>query len=213
MLPHCDPSAASEATASAPSPTRRRLLVNAVALAAAAASGRVMAAAPSSAAPSSVAANNVDVIRLGQSLALTGPLGELGKVIHHGSRVCFDAVNAQGGVHGRRIELIGKDDGYDATRAVANAKAFLADPDMFALFSPLGTPVVEALLPLIRNTDVPCFAPLTGGLVARPTDMRNVMKSGQAIPRRPSAWSNTCRRSASAGSRLLTRTTPSARRC
>ncbi len=122
------------------------------------------------------------MIRLGQSLALTGPLGELGKVIHHGSRVCFDAVNAQGGVHGRRIELIGKDDGYDATRAVANAKAFLADPDMFALFSPLGTPVVEALLPLIRNTDVPCFAPLTGATSARPADMRNVFNVTPSYP-------------------------------
>jgi branched-chain amino acid transport system substrate-binding protein len=115
-------------TDSAPSPTRRRLVVGAAAFAAATASGRLMAAAPTSA----NTAQSGDVIRLGQSLALTGPLGELGKVIHQGSRACFEAVNAQGGIHGRRIELIGKDDGYDVARSVANAKGFLADPELFA---------------------------------------------------------------------------------
>ena len=61
-------------------------------------------------------------------------------------------------------------------------KGFLADPDVFALFSPLGTPMVEALLPLIRNSDVPCFAPLTGATSARPADMRNVFNVTPSYP-------------------------------
>jgi branched-chain amino acid transport system substrate-binding protein len=149
---------------------RRRLLVNAVAVAAATASGRLLASPTD------------DTIRLGQSVGLTGPLGELGKAIHYGARAAFDEVNAQGGVHGRRIELIGKDDGYTVPRSQENTRAFLADPNMFALFTPMGTPNVEAMLPLIRNTDMPCFAPLTGGLVARPADMRNVMNVRPSYP-------------------------------
>ncbi len=152
------------------SASRRRWLVHATAIAAAAASGR-LAAAPTD-----------DTIRLGQSAGLTGPLGELGKAIHYGARAAFDEVNAQGGVHGRRIELIVKDDGYTVPRSQENTRAFLADPNLFALFTPMGTPNVEAMLPLIRNTDVPCFAPLTGGLVARPADMRNVMNVRPSYP-------------------------------
>jgi branched-chain amino acid transport system substrate-binding protein len=149
---------------------RRRLLVNAVAIAAAATSGRLIAAPTDNA------------IRIGQSVGLTGPLGELGKAIHFGASAAFDEVNAQGGVHGRRIELIGKDDGYVVARSLENTRAFLADPSMFALFTPMGTPNIEAMLPLIRNTDMPCFAPLTGGLVARPADMRNVMNVRPSYP-------------------------------
>lgn len=157
--------------ASTHSRSRRRLLVNATALAAATVSGRLWASVPAG-----------DVIRLGQSVGLTGPLGELGKAIHLGARAGFDEVNAQGGVHGRRIELIGKDDGYNVARSLDNTKAFLADPTLFGLFTPMGTPNVEAVLPLIRNSDVPCFAPLTGGLVARPADMRNVMNVRPSYP-------------------------------
>jgi len=151
------------------SSSRRRFLVGAVAAAAAASTG-------------SLRAQGAEVIRLGQSCGMTGPLGEIGLAIHHGARAGFHAINAQGGVHGRRIELIGSDDGYDLARSVANEKAFLRDPDMFALFSPMGTAMVEALLPLIRNTDMPCFAPLTGGMVARPADMRNVFNVRASYP-------------------------------
>jgi branched-chain amino acid transport system substrate-binding protein len=149
--------------------SRRRFLVGAVAAAAAAGTGRVFA-------------QGAQPIRLGQSCGMTGPLGEIGMAIHQGARACFHAVNTQGGVHGQRIDLIGSDDGYDLARSVENQKSFLRDPDMFALFSPMGTPMIEALLPLIRNTDISCFAPLTGGLAARPADMRNVFNVRAGYP-------------------------------
>jgi len=150
--------------------SRRKLLANAAALAAGAAVSRFAWAQPD------------DVILLGQTVALSGPLGELGRAMHRGSKVCFDMVNARGGVNGRRIELVEKDDGYDVKRSLENVKGFLRDPNLFGLFGCLGTPVVEALLPLIRNTDVPCFTPLTGANSARPADMRNVLNIRASYP-------------------------------
>jgi ABC-type branched-subunit amino acid transport system substrate-binding protein len=149
--------------------SRRRLLANAMALAAGSAA-------------SGVWAQPAETIRLGQTVALTGPLGELGRAMHRGSKVCFDVVNARGGVNGRRIELVEKDDGYDVKRSLDNVKGFLRDPALFGLFGCLGTPVVEALLPLIRNTDVPFFTPLTGASSARPADMRNVLNIRASYP-------------------------------
>ena len=45
-----------------------------------------------------------DAINLGQSTALSGPLGDLGQEVLKGAKVYFDAVNARGGVHGRSIK-------------------------------------------------------------------------------------------------------------
>lgn len=61
-------------------------------------------------------------IVLGQSVALSGPAQELGKEMNLGARVYFDAVNASGGIKGRRIVLRVLDDGYEPTRAEANTK-------------------------------------------------------------------------------------------
>ncbi len=121
-------------------------------------------------------------LRIGQSVALTGPLAELGRAMHEGALACFAAVNAKGGVHGRRIELEGRDDGYNVQRSLANVKAFLEDPGLFALFGCMGTPMIEAMLPLLKGTDVPLFTPLTGATSARPTGLKQVMNIRASYP-------------------------------
>ncbi|WP_240636040.1 ABC transporter substrate-binding protein [Caldimonas tepidiphila] len=141
---------------------RRRFLLGATALAAGLGAPALVRAAGAT-------------LRLGQSTDLTGPLSELGQALHHGARACFAEVNARGGVHGQQIVLETLDDAYDVKRGIENARRLLADPDIFGLFNCFGTPMVEATLPMIRGTDVPYFAPLSGALLARPRDMRNVL--------------------------------------
>jgi ABC-type branched-subunit amino acid transport system substrate-binding protein len=121
-------------------------------------------------------------IRFGQSAGLTGPLAELGQALLAGAKVGFDAINAQGGVNGRPIELVSRDDGYDSGRALANVRDLLAQDGVFGLFGCMGTPMIEAILPLLRGTEIPCFAPLTGALSARPRDMRNMLPIRASYP-------------------------------
>ncbi len=59
-------------------------------------------------------------MRIAQSIALSGPLGELGQPMHQGANACFAGINAKGGVNGRPIELTMADDGYDVKRALGN---------------------------------------------------------------------------------------------
>lgn len=120
-------------------------------------------------------------IRICQSIALNGPLGDLGRTIHDGSRAYFDFLNARGGVNGRRIDLLALDDGYDVKRAMANFKSFMDDPATFALFGCFGTPMIEAMLPQVLESRVPFFAPLTGALSARPK-ARNVFNVRVSYP-------------------------------
>jgi len=59
-----------------------------------------------------------DTIALGQSTTLSGPLGDLGQEVLRGSKAYFDALNARGGINGRKIVLTSKDDAYDAKKTV-----------------------------------------------------------------------------------------------
>ena len=113
-------------------------------------------------------------LKLCQSTALTGPLGDLGTAMHQGAQAAFAAANTRGGVNGRKIELVTLDDGYEIPRSLANFEKFLADPTCFALFNCMGTPMVGAMMPKVIETGIPFFAPFTGGQVSHVAGARNV---------------------------------------
>ena len=89
-------------------------------------------------------------IVLGMSAAFSGPSRGLGNELYRGAKACFDQVNADGGVDGRRIVLRACDDGYQPDRCVANTTALMADEQVFALFGYVGTPTVSRVLPLLQ---------------------------------------------------------------
>ncbi|RYF62796.1 MAG: ABC transporter substrate-binding protein, partial [Comamonadaceae bacterium] len=114
------------------------------------------------------------VIKIAQSTALTGPLGDLGSAMHQGAKAAFAGINAKGGVHGRTIELVTLDDAYEVPKALANVEQFLADRETFALFNCMGTPMIDAMLPKVVDTGIPFFAPFTGAQLSRTKSARNV---------------------------------------
>lgn len=102
-----------------------------------------------------------NLVVLGQSAPFSGPAEQLGLQYHLGAQLFFEALNAKGGVNGRRIELKRLDDGYEPDRCVTNTKQ-LIDQEVFALFGYVGTPTSLAALPLATEAKVPFFAPFTG---------------------------------------------------
>lgn len=103
-------------------------------------------------------------IRIGQSAGVTGPVAGSVKEQISGAQVYLNAVNANGGVAGRRIELLTYDDGFDAKRTPDNVRKLIADDKVFALFMVRGTPQNESILPIIAAEKVPLIAPLTGAI-------------------------------------------------
>ena len=106
-------------------------------------------------------------IVLGQSAALTGPAQELGKEMQLGAKVYFDAINAAGGIRGKKIVLKTLDDGYEPPRAEANTKQFVDDGDVLALFGYVGTPTSAASIPVATKAKVPFFGAFTGAELLR----------------------------------------------
>ncbi|MFI9557535.1 ABC transporter substrate-binding protein [Nonomuraea endophytica] len=71
-------------------------------------------------------------IKLGSSYPNSGPLASIGET-NVGMNAYFEHLNEKGGINGRRIELIGKDDQYDPTRAAANINELLQRERVFAI--------------------------------------------------------------------------------
>lgn len=110
-------------------------------------------------------------VRLGMSAPFSGPGASLGREFHRGAASCLARVNAAGGVHGRRVEIVAMDDGYDPERTVWNVIRLIEEKRVFALFGLVGTPTVTRVLPLLGghpDRTVPLLFPFTG---ARPLSL------------------------------------------
>jgi branched-chain amino acid transport system substrate-binding protein len=106
---------------------------------------------------------HADRIVLGQSAKLSGSGGtQAGVQYRDGLLLAFNAANAAGGVHGRRIELLSLDDGNKADTAAANTRSLIDQHRVFALVGHTFTAPVKAALPLVREKGVPFVAPYTG---------------------------------------------------
>ena len=105
-------------------------------------------------------------IVLGQSAPFTGNAAQLGIQMNAGAKICFDALNAGGGVNGQAIELRTLDDGYEPDRCKANTDKFIKD-DVYALFGYVGTPTCLAALPTVVDAKIPFFGPVTGAEALR----------------------------------------------
>ena len=115
-------------------------------------------------------------IVLGQSLGITGPLAQMAPDIANGAKAYFDAVNAKGGVYGRKIRTVVLDDGYDPATTLKTVRRLIDDDKVFALYSLTGTANVVGVLPLLAKgpAPVPMFAPFTGADAVRMPQMPNV---------------------------------------
>ena len=103
-------------------------------------------------------------IRIGQSAGVSGPVAGSVKEQIAGAQVYLNHVNANGGVAGRKIELLTYDDGFDAKRTPDNVRKLIGEDKVFALFMVRGTPQNESILPIIGAEKVPLIAPLTGAI-------------------------------------------------
>jgi branched-chain amino acid transport system substrate-binding protein len=106
-----------------------------------------------------------DRILMGQTAGFTGTSAGGVKETSDGAKLYLDWVNKNGGVHGRRIEIVSMDDAFDPKRAGDNARELIEQKQVFALFLTRGTPHTEAILPHIKAHGVPLLAPSTGAQV------------------------------------------------
>jgi branched-chain amino acid transport system substrate-binding protein len=92
-------------------------------------------------------------------------LATTGQQMVLGGKIYFDAINAQGGVHGSKIRVVVVDDGYKVDETVRLTKDLLARPEVVALYGFAGTANVGKLLTdgILDQGGAALVAPYTGG--------------------------------------------------
>ena len=102
---------------------------------------------------------------IGQVAPLSGVLASTGHQMVVGGQIYFDAINAQGGIHGAKIRHEVVDDGYKVAETVRLTREMLAQPEVVALFGFAGTANVTQLLTdgVLDVGGAALVAPYTGG--------------------------------------------------
>jgi branched-chain amino acid transport system substrate-binding protein len=106
-------------------------------------------------------------VLVGQFAALSGPASQLGLRMQAGIKAYFTAVNAAGGINGRNLKLVSRDDGYEPTRAAEAVKALIREDKVFALIGSVGTPTGLAAAPILSEERVPLVGMFTGAQALR----------------------------------------------
>ena len=114
-------------------------------------------------------------IVLGQVISVSSPLvGEISSELKSGVEAYFAELNARGGIDGRKVRLVQKEDGYVASKTLSLTREMIESDKVLALVGYLGTPGMEALVRenvLVEN-HIALVGPASG--VARLLGEKNV---------------------------------------
>jgi len=102
-----------------------------------------------------------DEIVVGTHTGLSGPAAGWGIDASNGVRMRFEEVNAAGGIHGRKIKYIVEDSQYRVPIAIQKANKLVNRDKAFFLIANLGTPMNNAVFPMLEKKNVPNMFPFT----------------------------------------------------
>src|SRR4051794_21177148 len=106
-----------------------------------------------------------DSIKIGAHYPLTGVAAPGYSEIPTGVQAYFDYVNDNGGVNGRQIDYVFKDDGYNPTNTSSVVNELVLDDEVFAIMGGLGTPTHSAVLDFLNSESVPDLFVASGSLL------------------------------------------------
>jgi len=103
-------------------------------------------------------------IRIGAFLSVTGPAAFLGDPEQKTLEMVVERINAEGGVLGRKLQLIAYDDSGDAEKARTFAKRLIEQDKVDAIVGGSTTGATMAAVPLVEAAQMP-FVSLAGAVV------------------------------------------------
>jgi branched-chain amino acid transport system substrate-binding protein len=104
-----------------------------------------------------------DPIKFGLVASLSGESARAGEAITRGLSVAIDEINGKGGVIGRKIELIRRDDESNPSKGLAAARELIQREKVAVMFGGLDTPVSMAIVPLANGEKTPFMGTWAAG--------------------------------------------------
>jgi len=96
-----------------------------------------------------------DTIKFGLVAAMSGQSAKSGEAIVRGLSLAIDEINTAGGVLGKKVELVVRDDESNPAKGVVAARELVQREKVAALFGGLDTPVSIAIVPFANQSKVP----------------------------------------------------------
>jgi branched-chain amino acid transport system substrate-binding protein len=100
-------------------------------------------------------------IKIGNIMAYSGPASGYG-TIGKAEAAYFATINDHGGINGRKINFISRDDGYSPPKTVELARQLVEQEQVLLLFSNLGTPTNLAIRGYMNERKVPQLSIISG---------------------------------------------------
>lgn len=100
-------------------------------------------------------------IKIGVLTEMTGPFTLFGRGVKDGWTLHLEDVNARGGVHGRKIEMVFGDQQASGAKAIAAAKRLIEVDKVFMLAGGGITPATVPVIPLITESKIPFVVTIT----------------------------------------------------
>jgi branched-chain amino acid transport system substrate-binding protein len=100
-------------------------------------------------------------IKIGNTMPYSGPASAYG-IIGKTEAAYFTMINEQGGINGRKINFISRDDGYSPPKTVEQVRKLVEQDQVLFLFSTLGTPTNTAIHGYLNDNKVPQLFVATG---------------------------------------------------
>ncbi len=100
-------------------------------------------------------------VKIGQTMPYSGPASSFA-AIGRSMAAYFQKVNAEGGVNGRKINLISLDDGYSPPKAVEQTRRLVESDEVFAIVGTFGSPTNFAIQKYLNSKKVPSLFLGTG---------------------------------------------------
>ena len=96
-----------------------------------------------------------DTIKIGVTQPLTGAFAASGNYVADGAKIAEAAVNASGGVLGRKIQLVIEDNKSNPTETVATAEKLIAKDKVPVLIGAWSSTLTLAVMPKLMEYEVP----------------------------------------------------------
>jgi branched-chain amino acid transport system substrate-binding protein len=100
-------------------------------------------------------------IKIGNTMPYSGPASAYG-ILGKTQAAYFNMINEQGGINGRKINFISRDDGYSPPKTVEQVRQLVEQDQVLFVFSPLGTPTNVAIHAYLNDNKVPQLFVATG---------------------------------------------------
>src|SRR6476469_6721585 len=100
-------------------------------------------------------------VKIGNTMPYSGPASPYG-TIGRSEAAYFTMINEQGGINGRKINFISRDDGYSPPKTVEQVRKLVEQDQVLFLFSTLGTPTNTAIHGYLNDNKVPQLFAATG---------------------------------------------------